>query len=123
MFESFYGLTANPFRMSADEQFRFVHKTYKKAWAYLNYALDKGEGFVLITGRPGTGKTTLVRDTLAELKKRGHAKTDTDPTVAAFSLIGMISRVYKWYDPKGRIGAEELAEQTIQLFFRGLEGR
>jgi type II secretory pathway predicted ATPase ExeA len=67
MFESFYGLTANPFRMSADEQFRFMHKAYKKAWAYLNYALDKGEGFVLITGRPGTGKTTLIRDTLAEL--------------------------------------------------------
>ncbi len=67
MFEPFYGLTGNPFRMSADEQFRFVHKTYKKAWAYLKYALEKGEGFVLITGRPGTGKTTLIRDTIAEL--------------------------------------------------------
>ena len=67
MFEAFYGLSENPFRMSADEQFRFMHKAYKKAWAYLNYALDKGEGFVLITGRPGTGKTTLIHDTLSDL--------------------------------------------------------
>ena len=67
MFESFYGLTENPFRMSADGQFRFMHKAYKKGWAYLNYALDKGEGFVLIAGRPGTGKTTLIQDTLSEL--------------------------------------------------------
>ena len=70
MFESFYGLTENPFRMSADGQFRFMHKAYKKAWAYLNYALDKGEGFVLIAGRPGTGKTTLIQDTLSELDER-----------------------------------------------------
>jgi len=67
MFESFYGLTANPFRLSADERFRYAHKTYAKAWSYLKYALEQGEGFVLITGRPGTGKTTLIRDMLSEL--------------------------------------------------------
>jgi len=66
MFESFYGLSANPFRLSADEQFRYAHKSYVKAWSYLKYALEQAEGFVLITGRPGTGKTTLVRDILAE---------------------------------------------------------
>lgn len=67
MFESFYGLTANPFRLTVDERFRYAHKTYVKAWSYLKYALEQGEGFVLITGRPGTGKTTLIRDMLSEL--------------------------------------------------------
>jgi type II secretory pathway predicted ATPase ExeA len=67
MFESFYGLSANPFRLSADERFRFAHRAYAKAWSYLKYALERGEGFVLITGRPGTGKTTLIRDILSEL--------------------------------------------------------
>ncbi|MEJ2454643.1 MAG: AAA family ATPase [Candidatus Thiodiazotropha sp.] len=67
MFESFYGLTSNPFRMSADEQFRYAHRAYVKAWSYIKYALEQGEGFVLITGRPGTGKTTLIRDTLSEI--------------------------------------------------------
>jgi type II secretory pathway predicted ATPase ExeA len=67
MFESFYGFTDNPFRMSTDVQFRFAHRAYVKAWSHLNYALEKGEGFVLITGRPGTGKTTLIHDLLSEL--------------------------------------------------------
>ncbi len=67
MFESFYGLSANPFRLSADEGFRFAHRSYKKAWSYLKYALDQAEGFVLVTGRPGTGKTTLIRDIINDI--------------------------------------------------------
>lgn len=67
MFESYYELNANPFRLSTDEQFRFAHKNYIKAWSYLRYALDQGEGFVMITGQPGSGKTTLIRDILSEL--------------------------------------------------------
>ncbi|MES9971390.1 MAG: AAA family ATPase [Candidatus Thiodiazotropha sp.] len=53
--------------MSADEQFRFAHKNYLKAWSYLRYALEQGEGFIMVTGRPGSGKTTLIRDILSEV--------------------------------------------------------
>jgi type II secretory pathway predicted ATPase ExeA/outer membrane protein OmpA-like peptidoglycan-associated protein len=67
MFESYYKLDANPFRLSADEQFRFAHKNYLKAWSYLKYALEQGEGFIMVTGRPGSGKTTLIRDILAQV--------------------------------------------------------
>ncbi|MES9827647.1 MAG: AAA family ATPase [Candidatus Thiodiazotropha sp.] len=69
MFESYYKLDANPFRLSADERFRFAHKNYLKAWSYLVYALEQGEGFIMITGRPGSGKTTLIRDILSEVDK------------------------------------------------------
>jgi type II secretory pathway predicted ATPase ExeA len=69
MFESFYGFTDNPFRMSTDVQFLFAHRAYVKALAHLEYALNQGEGFVLITGRPGTGKTTLVRDILSKIDR------------------------------------------------------
>jgi type II secretory pathway predicted ATPase ExeA/outer membrane protein OmpA-like peptidoglycan-associated protein len=67
MFEQYYKLNANPFRLSADESFRFAHKNYLKAWSHLRYALDQSEGFVMITGSPGSGKTTLIRDILSEL--------------------------------------------------------
>ncbi|MEW8231678.1 MAG: AAA family ATPase [Candidatus Thiodiazotropha endolucinida] len=69
MFESYYKLDANPFRLSADERFRFAHKNYLKAWSYLVYALEQGEGFIMVTGRPGSGKTTLIRDILSEVDK------------------------------------------------------
>jgi type II secretory pathway predicted ATPase ExeA/outer membrane protein OmpA-like peptidoglycan-associated protein len=69
MFESYYKLDANPFRLGADERFRFAHKNYQKAYSYLKYALDQGEGFIMVTGWPGSGKTTLIRDILAQLDK------------------------------------------------------
>jgi general secretion pathway protein A len=70
MYEAFYGLTEDPFRLSADPRFCFSHQSYARAKAYVQYALHRAEGFVMITGRPGTGKTTLVQDLLATLPKR-----------------------------------------------------
>jgi len=68
MFEGFYNLRADPFRLTPDPHFAFGHPTYAKALAYMRYALESGEGFVLITGSPGTGKTTLIEDLLAKLE-------------------------------------------------------
>ncbi|MCU7935547.1 MAG: AAA family ATPase [Candidatus Thiodiazotropha sp. (ex Dulcina madagascariensis)] len=67
MYESFFGFKDTPFRLSADERFRYAHHNYLRASAYLAYALEQGEGFVMITGQPGSGKTTLIRDILAEI--------------------------------------------------------
>jgi type II secretory pathway predicted ATPase ExeA len=67
MYESFYQLTTNPFRLAPDPKFCFSHSGYKRAREYLEYALDQGEGFVLVTGRPGTGKTLLLETFLKEL--------------------------------------------------------
>ena len=67
MYESFYQLTTNPFRLAPDPNFCFSHSGYKRAREYLEYALDQGEGFVLVTGRPGTGKTLLLETFLKGL--------------------------------------------------------
>lgn len=67
MYESFYNLTEEPFRLSPNSRFCYKHGTYKKAYAYMEYALHRGEGFVMITGQPGTGKTTLINDLTSNL--------------------------------------------------------
>ena len=67
MYEAFYGLSADPFRLSPDHRYCFYHPSYKKARAYMRYSLTRAEGFVMVTGRPGTGKTTLINDLLASL--------------------------------------------------------
>lgn len=67
MYEKFYGLTADPFRLSPDHRFSFSHASYAKAKAYIRYALQRGEGLVMVTGKPGTGKTTLINDLLTGL--------------------------------------------------------
>lgn len=53
--------------MSPDHRFCYKHTQYAKAMAYMAYAFMRGEGFVLITGNPGTGKTTLVGNLLESL--------------------------------------------------------
>jgi type II secretory pathway predicted ATPase ExeA len=67
MYESFYHLNTNPFRITPDPKFCFRHSGYKSAREYLDYALRLGEGFIMVTGRPGTGKTTLAETFLKDL--------------------------------------------------------
>ena len=67
VYRSCYNLQGQPFRLSPDYRFCFCHRTYDEAKAYLKYATFEGEGFVVITGAPGTGKTTLIAALLAEL--------------------------------------------------------
>ena len=62
LYKSCYNLEGEPFRLSPDHRFSFPHRSYANAKAYLEYALLQGEGFIAITGRPGTGKTTLISD-------------------------------------------------------------
>jgi general secretion pathway protein A len=67
MYEVFYSLRAEPFRLSPDHRFCYEHSGYAKARAYMAYALKRAEGFVMITGRPGTGKTTLIGELVENL--------------------------------------------------------
>ena len=69
MYETYYNLRAEPFRLSPDHRFCYVHKGYAKARAYMAYAFMRAEGFVMITGRPGTGKTTLIGDLIESLAR------------------------------------------------------
>ena len=65
MYRKYYGLEADPFRLSPDHAFCLPHRSFAKAKAYMRYAMHRSEGFVMITGAPGTGKTTLIDDLLA----------------------------------------------------------
>lgn len=60
MFDDFYGLTGKPFQLTPDPQFYFESVTHRKALSYLGYGLAQGEGFIVITGEVGAGKSTLV---------------------------------------------------------------
>ncbi len=70
MYETFYGLSDTPFRLSPDHRFFFGSQSHNKAMAYLRYGLHQGEGFIVITGDIGTGKSTLVSQLFSELDTR-----------------------------------------------------
>jgi putative secretion ATPase (PEP-CTERM system associated) len=60
MYEHHYGFSARPFQLTPDPQFYFESVSHKKAMSYLGYGLSQGEGFIVITGEVGAGKSTLV---------------------------------------------------------------
>jgi general secretion pathway protein A len=97
MYESYYGLSAKPFQLRPDPHFFFGSKGHKRAMAYLEYGLSQGEGFIVVTGEVGAGKTTLVRNLFNQMSSEqivaAHiVNTHLDPedtlrmVVSAFGL-------------------------------------
>lgn len=66
MYTEYYGFSADPFRLTADNNNLYSHQSLVKARSYLQYGLQIGEGMVLLTGGSGTGKTTLVETVVNE---------------------------------------------------------
>ncbi len=67
MYEAYYGLTGKPFQLNPDPHFYFGSKQHRRARAYLEYGVQRNEGFIVITGEVGAGKTTIVRGLLESL--------------------------------------------------------
>jgi putative secretion ATPase (PEP-CTERM system associated) len=68
MYEAFYGLSSKPFQLNPDPKFYYSSKPHRRARSYLVYGVMRGEGFIVITGEVGAGKTTIVRDLLDSLE-------------------------------------------------------
>ena len=69
MYETFYGLKSRPFQLTPDPHYYFESLTHRKALSYLGYGLAQGEGFIVITGDVGAGKTTLVSHLMATIDR------------------------------------------------------
>jgi general secretion pathway protein A len=67
MYNDFYKLSGKPFQLSPNPRFFFGSSGHQKAIAYLQYGLHQGEGFIVITGEVGAGKTTLIGHLLGQL--------------------------------------------------------
>ncbi len=84
MYEQFYGFSGRPFQLTPDPQFYFESVSHKKAMSYLGYGLSQGEGFIVITGEVGAGKSTLV----AHLMERIDPAALTAAQVVTSALDG-----------------------------------
>lgn len=67
MYESFYGFSGKPFQLMPDPRFLYRSQGHTSALAYLKYGVFQGEGFIVVTGEVGAGKTTLIRQLLGEI--------------------------------------------------------
>ena len=67
MYESHFGFSGSPFQLNPDPSFYFGSRGHTNALAYLKFGAHQGEGFIVVTGEIGAGKTTLVRTLLEGL--------------------------------------------------------
>jgi len=95
MFEPYFGLSAAPFQLSPDPRFFYGSRGHKRAHAYLQYGLYQSEGFIVLTGEVGAGKTTLIRSLLAELDPRKVVATQLVSTqLDADSLLRAVATAF-----------------------------
>jgi len=102
MYDQYYGLSGRPFQLTPDPDFYFESASHKKAMSYLGYGLNQGEGFIVITGEVGAGKSTLV----AHLMQRINPEELTVAQVVTSALDG-----------------EELIHVVAQSFGIEIEGK
>ena len=92
MYESFYGLTGKPFQLNPDPSFYFDSKQHRRAKAYLDYGVQRNEGFIVITGEIGAGKTTVLAGLLDTLDKKdvvvGHLVTTQLDAEDTLRMVG-----------------------------------
>jgi len=95
MYAEYYGLSLAPFQLTPDDRFFFASRPHRKALSYLNYGLSKGEGFVVVTGEVGAGKTTILAHLRASLQDpRLQMAWLTTTQVTADDLIRLITAAF-----------------------------
>ena len=90
MYEDFYGFSEKPFSLTPDPKFFYRSESHGNAFDVLQYAIRRREGFVVITGDSGTGKTTLCRAILDQLDRRTFTALVLNPFVSEEDLLRLI---------------------------------
>ena len=89
-YETYYGLAEPPFSLSPTPRFAFRSASYAIALDEVRRALDRREGFIVITGEVGTGKSMLCRAAMQETGSNTFASLILDPCVTAEELLAQV---------------------------------
>ena len=122
MYESYYGLNSKPFQLTPDPEFFFASKWHKRAMSYLQYGLSQAEGFIVITGGIGTGKTTVANSLLEEIEDDIAAAQIVTPKLSPDELVKMVASKFD-IRTEGRSKADILKALEIFLYDLNKAGR
>lgn len=123
MYEEFYGLTARPFQLTPDPDYYFDSRTHRKALSYLGYGLAQGEGFIVITGEIGSGKSTLVAHLMRTIDTtRLNVAQIVSSQLGATDLLQMIARQFN-LSPEGMNKASLLTALEAHFHDQARHGR
>ena len=99
MYETYYGFSEKPFSLTPDPKYLYRSQSHGNAFDLLQYAIRRREGFVVVTGDIGTGKTTLCRALLEQIDRTTFTALVLNPFLTEEDLLrrilqdfGVISR-------------------------------
>lgn len=95
MYADFFGFTEKPFKLVPDPAYLYLSQSHEEALAHLVFSLSQGDGFVIITGEVGTGKTTLCRVFLDRLDINTEAAYIFNPKLDAVRLLSTINAEFR----------------------------
>jgi general secretion pathway protein A len=90
MYEEFYGFGEKPFSLTPDPKYLYKSESHANAFELLQYAIRRREGFVVVTGDIGTGKTTLCRAILEQLDRKTFTALVLNPFLSEDDLLRLI---------------------------------
>src|SRR6188474_1959732 len=107
MYESYYGFAEKPFSLTPDPKFLYRSESHANAFELLQYAMRRREGFVVVTGGIGTGKTTLCRALLEQIDRTTFTALVLNPFLSEEDLLKRILLDF------GVISREELKTRNL----------
>jgi general secretion pathway protein A len=90
MYQNFFGFKERPFQLVPNPAYLFLSPSHEEALAHLTYATSQGDGFVVVTGEVGTGKTTLCRAFIESLDDQTEVAYIFNPKLTAIELLQTI---------------------------------
>lgn len=95
MYETYYHFQARPFQLSPDPRFFFSSRGHRRAMAYLVYGVHQAEGFLVITGEIGAGKTMLARTLARQLEAQNVVLAQVVSTqLEADDMVRMVAAAF-----------------------------
>ncbi|MEK7265386.1 MAG: XrtA/PEP-CTERM system-associated ATPase [Pseudomonadota bacterium] len=123
MYEEFFGFSGSPFRLAPDPKFFFGSKSHNKAMAYLHYGLRQAEGFIVITGEIGAGKSVLIGHLIDQLDRSNVLAANlVTPNLAPEDLLSHILSAFR-IEPSGSGKTAEIEAFEDFLFDQMNHGR
>ena len=91
MYEQYYSLIEPPFSLTPDPKYFYRSESHDRAFALLQYAIQRREGFMIVYGEIGTGKTTLCRAVLDTIGKNVYTALLLNPFLTEEDLLKRLS--------------------------------